>query len=536
MSNPDQSPASPEPDEYARACAFAREKASVAYVQRKMGTIGFMRAIEYMERMISDGVISTYAGRNLERMVATEAAAMAATVPAGKMALIEAVTKAILFEDTGSTESWEDNLNLGEAAVRVCDARNPPRCSYCHSATGAPVAGQPAEPSPADLKRAPHSTLPIWSECKLRVENSDFIAKRVAEGGYGADHEALLATELHRFIYEYDDTDAYKSEWFRHRLEKLLQETKAAVPPVEPVSAATVKLPLATAMLIRNVFLPANVRKMRSAAPETMQAASEFISAVEASRAAPREIAMADAPTTHSVDLKRLVIALGRRKLNTDQTPQELIHTAANILIEDGLVIEHLKAKATPSPPVADVVREFTNELGNAIRITVEGPRSMHENIVTPMEAEQLRGALNEHAAPPATPDTTTLEAAMRAIEQALSLIGEPQDERMRTVRRVLRGAVVIAEDAAAQPQPQPAQPLTGASQDAVVQALKDAIGVISSINGGHANRMMKNGEAVYWQRKEWIDWARLEVMPTIEAALASITAPSTPTPREVAP
>jgi hypothetical protein len=79
----------------------------------------------------------------------TEAAAMAATVPAGKKALIEAVTKAILFEDTGSTESWEDNLNLGEAAVRVCDVRNPPRCSYCHSATGAPVAGQPAEPSPA---------------------------------------------------------------------------------------------------------------------------------------------------------------------------------------------------------------------------------------------------------------------------------------------------------------------------------------------------------------------------------------------------
>ncbi|WP_228897782.1 hypothetical protein [Acidovorax sp. Leaf73] len=44
------------------------------------------------------------------------------------------------------------------------------------------------------------------------------------------------------------------------------------------------------------------------------------------------------------------------------------------------------------------VTREFTNELGNAIRITVEGPNSMHENIVTPMEAEQFRSALNEHA------------------------------------------------------------------------------------------------------------------------------------------
>ena len=41
--------------------------------------------------------------------------------------------------------------------------------------------------------------------------------------------------------------------------------------------------------------------------------------------------------------------------------------------------------------------REFTNELGNAIRITIEGPTSTSENILTPMEVGQLRGALNEH-------------------------------------------------------------------------------------------------------------------------------------------
>lgn len=29
---------------------------------------------------------------------------------------IEAVTKAILFEDCGNTEDWRDNINLGQAA------------------------------------------------------------------------------------------------------------------------------------------------------------------------------------------------------------------------------------------------------------------------------------------------------------------------------------------------------------------------------------------------------------------------------------
>lgn len=54
--------------------------------------------------------------------------------------------------------------------------------------------------------------------------------------------------------------------------------------------------------------------------------------------------------------------------------------------------------------------------------------------------------------------DTDVLDAAMRAIQQAIQLIGEPTDERMRTVRRVLRGAVVVADDAAApRPSPSPA-------------------------------------------------------------------------------
>lgn len=44
------------------------------------------------------------------------------------------------------------------------------------------------------------------------------------------------------------------------------------------------------------------------------------------------------------------------------------------------------------------VSREFTNELGNAIRIVIEGPTSTSENVVTPMESAQLLSAMLEHA------------------------------------------------------------------------------------------------------------------------------------------
>lgn len=42
------------------------------------------------------------------------------------------------------------------------------------------------------------------------------------------------------------------------------------------------------------------------------------------------------------------------------------------------------------------VSREFTNELGNRIKITIEGPNSTSENILTPYEAEQALQALEE--------------------------------------------------------------------------------------------------------------------------------------------
>ena len=79
----------------------------------------------------------------------------------------------------------------------------------------------------ATREEAPPNNLPNWSECLLRVENSAFIAKRIAEGGHKAEPDSKLADELHRFIYEYDDADPYRSAWFLHRLEKLLDETRA---------------------------------------------------------------------------------------------------------------------------------------------------------------------------------------------------------------------------------------------------------------------------------------------------------------------
>ncbi len=108
-------------------------------------------------------------------------------------------------------------------------------------------------PEPAALptevvkEPAPPNSLPDWSECSLRVANSDFIAKRVAEGGYGAEPDTKLATELHRFIYEYDDADSYRSAWFLHRLEKVLNEvaTPIAAQPAaaEPVRATIHETP-----------------------------------------------------------------------------------------------------------------------------------------------------------------------------------------------------------------------------------------------------------------------------------------------------
>lgn len=82
--------------------------------------------------------------------------------------------------------------------------------------------------SPPNAAPAPSNSLPTYDECALRVSNSNYLAKRKSEGGYGPEADSLTATELHRFIHEYDDADPYRSAWFMHRLEKLIEEIRAA--------------------------------------------------------------------------------------------------------------------------------------------------------------------------------------------------------------------------------------------------------------------------------------------------------------------
>jgi len=82
---------------------------------------------------------------------------------------------------------------------------------------------------------APPNSLPDWSECALRVENSDFISRRMAEGGHGHEPDGKYASELHRFIYEYDDANDFRSAWFLHRLELVLAEAKESTQPAPHV-------------------------------------------------------------------------------------------------------------------------------------------------------------------------------------------------------------------------------------------------------------------------------------------------------------
>jgi hypothetical protein len=57
-----------------------------------------------------------------------------------------------------------------------------------------------------------------------------------------AESHSKLATALHRFIYEYDDADSYRSAWFLHRLELVLNEAQASAVAAtgEPVARVNV--------------------------------------------------------------------------------------------------------------------------------------------------------------------------------------------------------------------------------------------------------------------------------------------------------
>ena len=80
---------------------------------------------------------------------------------------------------------------------------------------------------------APSHGLPNWSECNLRVGNSEWMKDNDRE----PEDDSLTANPLHEFIYEYDDSDAYKSAWFLHRLEKLIDFIRSEQQPAPDVSA-----------------------------------------------------------------------------------------------------------------------------------------------------------------------------------------------------------------------------------------------------------------------------------------------------------
>jgi hypothetical protein len=119
----------------------------------------------------------------LRQLFLSNPAPVAAPAPAASesakrkaASLAEAVTKSILFEDRGSTEGWEENLNLGEAAIRVCDARNPPRCSYCLSSTSTPA------PAPASEAVASNGDYLRWAKRAGALVNEHEDARIVFSG------------------------------------------------------------------------------------------------------------------------------------------------------------------------------------------------------------------------------------------------------------------------------------------------------------------------------------------------------------------
>lgn len=55
-----------------------------------------------------------------------------------------------------------------------------------------------------------------------------------------------------------------------------------------------------------------------------------------------------------------------------------------------------------------------------------------------------------------------------------------------------------------------------------MAEPLREAISVISSINhGGEHEVHVEGDEPAFWQRGEWVEWARSDVLPKLQAALA---------------
>lgn len=55
-----------------------------------------------------------------------------------------------------------------------------------------------------------------------------------------------------------------------------------------------------------------------------------------------------------------------------------------------------------------------------------------------------------------------------------------------------------------------------------MAEALREAISVLSSINhGGEHEVHVEGDDPAFWQRGEWVGWAKSDVLPKLQAALA---------------
>jgi hypothetical protein len=83
---------------------------------------------------------------------------------------------------------------------------------------------------------------------------------------------------------------------------------------------------------------------------------------------------------------------------------------------------------------------EFVNELGNRIIITIEGPESIAENILTPIEVAHLEAALRAHRK--MTPEEVR-EAAARIAQAWI----ERNDPDIRLLPTALRSFSIMKSE-----------------------------------------------------------------------------------------
>lgn len=94
--------------------------------------------------------------------------------------------------------------------------------------------------------------------------------------------------------------------------------------------------------------------------------------------------------------------------------------------VTEAEAIASWNTRSTPQPKPLDppaqgaTVREFVNELGNRIRITIEGPTSISENVLTPAEVDELGTALSRHTKKPTQDEVEALREENARLRGAL--------------------------------------------------------------------------------------------------------------------